>query len=120
MGTKSEDRMGIEINQASALYAVSEERRMRLINADSLKKNLIKWMKQDDPTHPSEIPPLDDMIVSTIMTVDEEPTVEAIPVEYIRHWIHALNHVRRNGKVWAAIVLQALLDAWARAEREEE
>lgn len=93
---------------------------MRLINADSLKKNLIKWMKQDDQTHPSEIPPLDDMIVSTIMTVDEEPTVEAIPVEYIRHWIHALNRVRSNGKFWAAIVLQALLDAWARAERKEE
>lgn len=52
--------------------------------------------------------------------IDDAPEVEAIPVEYIRHWIHALNRVRSNGKFWAAMVLQALLDAWARAERREE
>ena len=58
----------------------------RLIDADSLNKNLSKWMEQVDPTHPSEIPPLDDMIVSTMMTVEEEPTVDAIPVEWIRKY----------------------------------
>ena len=52
--------------------------------------------------------------------ISHSPTMDAIPVEFIRHWIHALNHGRRNGKVWAAMVLQALLDAWARAERKEE
>ena len=52
--------------------------------------------------------------------IDAQPTIDAVPVEFIRHWIHALNHGRRNGKVWAAMVLQALLDAWARAERKEE
>ena len=52
--------------------------------------------------------------------IDSAPTIEAVPVEFIRHWIHALNHGRRNGKVWAAMVLQALLDAWAREERREK
>lgn len=63
----------------------------RLIDADSLKKNLSKWMEQVDPTHPSEIPPLDDMIVSTMMTVEEEPTVDAIPVEWIKNYINRTN-----------------------------
>lgn len=58
-----------------------------------------------------------DMISSIIRN---SPTIDAVPVEFIRHWIHALNHGRRNGKVWAAMVLQALLDAWAREERKEE
>lgn len=56
---------------------------MRIIDADSLKRNLSKWMKQVDPTHPSEIPPIEDIIVSTIMTIEEEPTVEAIPVAWL-------------------------------------
>lgn len=56
---------------------------MKLIDADSLKRNLSKWLKQVDPTHPSEIPPMEDIIVSTIMTVEEEPTVEAIPIDWL-------------------------------------
>jgi DNA-directed RNA polymerase subunit RPC12/RpoP len=58
---------------------------MRLINADSLIENLSKWMKQVDPTHPSDIPPMDDIIVSTIMTVEEEPTID--PVRHGK-WIY--------------------------------
>ena len=59
---------------------------MRLINADSLKENLSEWLKQVDPTHPSDIPPMEDIIVSTIMTVEEEPTVDAVPVRHGK-WI---------------------------------
>jgi hypothetical protein len=52
---------------------------MRLIDADALMKDLEKWMKQVDPTHPQEdnaIPPLEDIIVSTLMTIEEQPTIE--------------------------------------------
>ena len=76
-----------------------------MIDAESLKENLSKWLKQVDPTNPSDIPPMDDIIVSTIMTIEEEPTVDAIPVE----WIQA--HV-------TTIEQQRLLDDWA--ERKEE
>ena len=56
---------------------------MRLIDADALMMDLEKWMKQVDPTHPQEdnaIPPLEDIIVSTLMTIEEQPTVDAIKV----------------------------------------
>ena len=51
----------------------------RLIDADALMKDLEKWMKQVDPTHPQEdnaIPPIEDIIVSTLMTIEEQPTIE--------------------------------------------
>lgn len=61
---------------------------MRLIDADSLIENLSKWLKQVDPTHPSDIPPMDDIIVSTIMTIEEEPTVD--PVRH-GHWVEEID-----------------------------
>ena len=51
----------------------------RLIDADALMADLEKWLKQIDPTHPSEdnaIPPMEDIIVSTLMTIEEQPTIE--------------------------------------------
>ena len=52
---------------------------MRLIDADALMADLEKWLKQIDPTHPPEdnaIPPMEDIIVSTLMTIEEQPTIE--------------------------------------------
>lgn len=82
---------------------------MRLIDADAL----IRAMRAD---------PLYFVVEQYNVEgpIHAAPTIDAVPVEFIRHWIHALNHGRRNGKVWAAMVLQALLDAWARAERREK
>lgn len=64
---------------------------MRLIDADALKENLSKWLKEVDPTHPSDIPPIDDIIVSTLMTIEEEPTVEAEPVRHGK-WLTPRGH----------------------------
>ena len=61
---------------------------MRLIDADALMADLEKWLKQIDPTHPSEdnsIPPMEDIIVSTLMTIEEQPTVE--PQRMRGRWI---------------------------------
>ena len=52
---------------------------MRLIDADALMTDLGKWLKHTDPTHPPEdnaIPPMEDIIVSTLMTIEEQPTIE--------------------------------------------
>lgn len=60
---------------------------MRLIDADALMKDLEKWMKQVDPTHPQEdnaIPPMEDIIVSTLMTIEEQPTIERKTGKWIR------------------------------------
>ena len=88
---------------------------MRLIDAESLKENLIKWLKQVDPTHPSDIPPMDDIIVSTIITIEEEPTVDAIPISFIEEmkaW------AEENDFALYASDLNHLLLTWA--ERKEE
>ena len=85
---------------------------MRLIDADKLIRT-VRFLTLRDG---KEI----EIHYVEVERIDSAPTIDAVPVEFIRQWIHALNHVRRNGKVWAAMVLQALLDAWARAEREEE
>ena len=57
---------------------------MRLIDADSLMEELSKWLKEVDPAHPSEnyalLPMEEDIIVSTLMTIEEQPTIEAVPV----------------------------------------
>lgn len=84
---------------------------MRLIDADKLIRT-VRFLTLRDG---KEI----EIHYVEVERIDSAPTIDAVPVEYIRHWIHALNRVRSNGKFWAAMVLQALLDAWARAERKE-
>lgn len=90
---------------------------MRLIDADSLKENLSKWLKQVDPTHPSDIPPMDDIIVSTIMTIEEEPTVDAIPVE----WIEVdIEQSAFSGYDIHSYEVATMLEEWKEKERKEK
>ena len=64
---------------------------MRLINSDALIQDLARWLKQVDPTHPQEvnaIPPMEDIIVSILMTIEEQPTIERKKGEWIRMPYH--------------------------------
>lgn len=73
---------------------------MRLIDADALMADLEKWLKQIDPTHPSEdnsIPPMEDIIVSTLMTIEEQPTIEPQRMRGKGRW-NAYYHGEENGK----------------------
>ena len=61
---------------------------MRTIDADALMADLEKWLKHIDSTHPQEdnaIPPMEDIIVSTLMTIEEQPTIE--PQRMRGRWI---------------------------------
>lgn len=55
---------------------------MRLIDADSLEKAIYKWMPKDMETWAdSSIPPIENLVVSIMMTIEEQPTVNQwIPV----------------------------------------
>ena len=66
---------------------------MRLIDADALMKDLEKWLKEVDPTHPPEVPPMEDIIVSTLMTIEEQPTVEE---RKTGEWIFIEDEENRN------------------------
>lgn len=45
----------------------------RLIDADLLKKNIAKWLNTGDPQE-TEMVKLDDIAVSVIMEIEEQPT----------------------------------------------
>ena len=69
----------------------------RLIDADALMADLEKWLKQIDPTHPSEdnaIPPMEDIIVSTLMTIEEQPTIEPQVNQNNKELEEARAHIR--------------------------
>lgn len=54
---------------------------MRLIDADALEKAINEWMPKDQSTWmDSDIPPIENLIVSVMMTIQEQPTVDALPV----------------------------------------
>lgn len=60
---------------------------MRLIDADLLEREIYKWMPKDQETWmDSDLPPIENLVVSIMMTIQEQPTVDAIPVEWIKLW----------------------------------
>lgn len=46
---------------------------MRLIDADLLKRNIAKWLQGGDPQE-TEMVKLDDIAISVIMEIEEQPT----------------------------------------------
>ena len=103
---------------------------MRLIDADKLMLSLADWKLQEEPIHTYEKPKeftADDMqrmIWRTIRdcesAVEEQPTVEAIPIEFIKQLIEKFDCERGNAiKDTFAHVLTGLLEFWE-FEQEKE
>ena len=98
-----------------------EERRMRLIDADALKELMIEVLE-----HIKENPKMDGQerhIIAGIHMlgemIDDEPTVDAVPVEYILKQIAKLE--RSKGQSYNAICYRHLIEVWEMEnEREEE
>lgn len=81
---------------------------MKLINADKLRKNVLKWLPPDpcgreEKEHPFET----DICVSVIQTIDEQEPIDAIPCDYIRELIHNPNNIGTK-----SYVLSWLLKEW--------
>ena len=52
----------------------------RLIDADALEKAIYEWMpKAQETWMESEIPPIEILAESVLLTIDEQPTVEVLP-----------------------------------------
>ena len=57
---------------------------MRLIDADALEKAIYEWMPKDQSTWmDSDLPPIENLVVSIMMTIQEQPTVNAGYGEWI-------------------------------------
>ena len=74
---------------------------MRLIDADAFKENVVKYSHQS---------------LKTIgLALDETPTVDAVPVEWIKNYI---KHTENNGNTFAAVQYEMMLwDYLADGER---
>ena len=63
---------------------------MRLIDADVLTEEFKKWLpKEGSEWLQCDIHPLENLSVSAILTIEEQPTVEAVPVVHCKnckHW----------------------------------
>lgn len=54
---------------------------MRLIDADALEKAIYEWMPKDQSTWmDSDLPPIDNLVVSIMMTIQEQPAIDAVTV----------------------------------------
>lgn len=62
---------------------------MRLIDADLLKKNIAKWLQGGDPQETVMVE-LDDILVSVIMEIEEQPT--AFDVEKVVEQLEEASH----------------------------
>ena len=87
---------------------------MRLIDADILEKEIYKWMPKDQEAWmDSGLPPIENLVVSIMMTIQEQPTVDAVPVD---EWL--LNHYEVSNE-YQNKVIDELVSLY-RAERKEE
>ena len=95
---------------------------MRLIDADEHEKEIYKWMsKVQEIWMDSEIPPIENIIVSIMMTIQAEPTVEAIPIDFLKEKIaecvqmrdsvgdNVAAYERWDNEAWC---LTELLESW--------
>ena len=59
----------------------------RYIDADALEKAINEWMpKNQEELMASSIPPIENLAVSILMTIEEQPTIDAEPVRHGK-WI---------------------------------
>lgn len=61
---------------------------MKLIDADELRKNVLKWLPSDPcGREEKEYPFEEDICVSMLMEIEEQKPIEAIPCEFIQELI---------------------------------
>ena len=87
---------------------------MRLIDGDALEKAIYEWMPKDQETWmDSKIPPIENLVVSIMMTIQEQPTVDAIPIEWIEEWLLSCDVTYKR------LAIESLLKDW-KEEQEKE
>lgn len=93
----------------------------RLIDADLLEKEIYKWMPKDQETWTSsDIPPIENLVVSIMMTIQEQPVVDALPYDYILNIKEELRQKARESEsqerkefyLQNAEAIQRLLVTW--------
>ena len=89
---------------------------MRLIDADLLEKEIYKWTPKDQEAWmDSDLPPIENLVVSIMMTIQEQPTVDAIPIPWILIWL-AYESVPGTSHNFYDVeaVINTMIDDWER------
>ena len=88
---------------------------MKLINANALEKAIYEWMPKDQETWMnSDIPPIENLVTSIMMTIQEQSPIEAIPVEWIKEWI------KKHHEYASRVTITWLLDDWGEEREDKE
>ena len=90
---------------------------MRLIDADKLKEEVLKWMPpdpcgQEEREHPFET----DIVVSMMMTIEEAENVEAIPVDWL---MQKADWCDKNNGIYTSGVIRSVVDLWREEQKEK-
>ena len=59
---------------------------MRLIDRSKLEMDVKKWLEAPCPPDDSIMVALDDIAVSVLMTIEEQPLVEAVPLDRLKEF----------------------------------
>lgn len=86
-----------------------DEESIRLIDANAIDYNDYWWHKGYSARDCQQAAKL----------ISEQPTIEAIPIEYIQLWIDRHNYGRRNGKMMLAKALNELIAEWRKANETD-
>ena len=79
----------------------------RLIDAESLKKAIYKWIpKAPEDLLKSEIPLIENLVVSMMMTIEEQPTIDAISISFIEEQAKMCDEVgfRRGEECYMSLI----------------
>ena len=90
----------------------------RLIDGDALEKAIYEWMPKDQETWmDSDIPPIENLVVSIMMTIQEQQPVDAIPV----HWLYDLAEQKENEKdIKLSAMIKGVVALWHMEKRNEK
>lgn len=93
----------------------------RLIDADKLKEEVLKWLPPDPcGQEEKEYPFETDIVVSMMMTIEEAETVKAIPEDWIKAYIEEVDAMP-DKLVWGRDknAILTMLRAWEVRKEQE-
>lgn len=90
---------------------------MRLIDGDALERVIYEWMPKDQGAWmDSDIPPIENLVVSIMMTIQEQQTVDAVPVQ----WLYDLADKKEEEKdIKLSAMIKGVVALWHMEKRKK-
>lgn len=90
----------------------------RLIDADKLSEEVLKWLPPDPcGQEEKEYPFETDIVVSMMMTIEEAETVEAIPIDWLNQRIETLAETGGLLANLGAALVMKMVEEWKQEQK---